>query len=389
MMLISQRCALSLLPLVLISTAGIAQDTLAVFGYTWQIRGDVPLVEDYLGQVALRLRSTQARLRDLEFENGTIEFDIATSGDRSFIGVGFRVSDSGRDFEDFYLRPHNSGRFDALQYTPMNNGISAWQLYPEHNATFAIPRDRWLHVKLEIAGQRLAVYLDHAATPTMVVHRLKRGHTRGSLTIRASFPEGEQRSIYPTAFANFTVALTGDGGDQAGDDPTPSASGFVDRWAISPSKQTPATPIESIPPEWLDAAGWSIIEADSRGRVNLAEQRAIPAQATTGTVLARVTIHSDGRQVKKFQFGFSDRVSVFLNGRLVFTGNNTYRSRSQRYLGVMTVDNDALYLDLEPGENELIMAVTEAFGGWGLIARMEDRGGISMEARVASPGPLH
>ncbi len=389
MTLMGRRFALSLLLLALVSTAGLAQDTLAVFGYTWQIRGDVPLVEDYLGQVALRLRSTEARLRDLEFENGTIEFDIATSGDRSFVGVGFRVSDPGRDLEDFYLRPHNSGRFDALQYTPVNNSISAWQLYPEHNATFEIPRDRWLHVKLEIAGSRLTVYLDHAVTPTMVVHRLKRGHTRGSLAIRAFFPDGENSSIYPTAFANFTVELTEDVGSKAGDDIAPSASGFIDRWAISPSKQAPAAPIESIPSQWLDAAGWSIIEADNRGRVNLAEQRAIPSQATMGTVLARVTIHSNRRQVKKLQFGFSDRVSVFLNRRLLFTGNNTYRSRSQRYLGVMTADNDALYLDLEPGENELIMAVTESFGGWGLTARIEDRDGILTEASVAIPGPLH
>jgi hypothetical protein len=51
-----------------------------------------------------------------------------------------------------------------------------------------------------------------------------------------------------------------------------------------------------------------------------------------------------------------------------------------RYLGVMTVDNDALYLPLRRGENELIMAVSEAFGGWGLIARFADTTGITVEA---------
>lgn len=35
------------------------------------------------------------------------------------------------------------------------------------------------------------------------------------------------------------------------------------------------------------------------------------------------------------------------------------------------------------GENELVIPVVEAFGGWGLIARLEDLDGITVEA--ASP----
>jgi hypothetical protein len=82
-------------------------------------------------------------------------------------------------------------------------------------------------------------------------------------------------------------------------------------------------------------------------------------------------------------FGFSDRGSVFLNGRLLFTADNTYLSRSGRYLGVMTVDNDTLYLPLAAGDNELVFAVTEAFGGWGFVARLGDTEGIRV---AADPG---
>jgi hypothetical protein len=96
-------------------------------------------------------------------------------------------------------------------------------------------------------------------------------------------------------------------------------------------------------------------------------------------VLARVVIRSDSAQVKKLGFGFSDQGSIFLNGRILFSANNTYRSRSQRYLGVVTVDNDAIYLPLQEGENELVIAVSESFGGWGLIGRFADLDGISVE----------
>jgi hypothetical protein len=63
----------------------------------------------------------------------------------------------------------------------------------------------------------------------------------------------------------------------------------------------------------------------------------------------------------------------------VFSGDNTYRSRSQRYLGVVTVENDAVYLPLRRGENELVVAVAESFGGWGLIARFGDMRGIAVD----------
>jgi len=38
----------------------------------------------------------------------------------------------------------------------------------------------------------------------------------------------------------------------------------------------------------------------------------------------------------------------------------------------VNLENDAIYLPLESGENDLVLAVSELGGGWGLIARLED-----------------
>ena len=78
------------------------------------------------------------------------------------------------------------------------------------------------------------------------------------------------------------------------------------------------------------------------------------------------------------RFGFSDSVKAYLNGRLIFSGTDTYRSRDYRFLGTLG-DFDALYLPLEKGENELWMAVGESFGGWGIKARFDDVDGIEIE----------
>ena len=49
---------------------------------------------------------------------------------------------------------------------------------------------------------------------------------------------------------------------------------------------------------------------------------------------------------------------------------------SARHVRVMTVDNDIIPLPLKKGRNEIVVAVIENFGGWGLVAKWEDLEGI-------------
>lgn len=39
---------------------------------------------------------------------------------------------------------------------------------------------------------------------------------------------------------------------------------------------------------------------------------------------------------------------------------------------MLGVNNDAVYLPLKKGNNELVLAVTEFFGGWGFICQMSN-----------------
>jgi hypothetical protein len=370
------RLCACLLILSLPATAS-AQGEIDFAGRTWTVYGQAVITESYLGREAVRLRSGAIVLPDVEFENGTIEFDVATTGHRSFIGLAFRLHEDD-SYEDFYLRPHNSGRFDAIQYTPVFNGVSAWQLYPEYNASLEITTERWLHVMLVISGSRMEAYLDGASEPALVVDDLKCGRRQGAVALKSNFPStGLPADLYPTAFANFE--LHPDEGPTAYKEAEPPASGFIGRWAISPSLAAEEGTIRELPRETEETEGWTVVESESSGLVNLARYRGFPEGARGATILARVVIDSDRDQVKKLNFGFSDRGSIFLNGQIVFSGDNTYMTRSQRYLGVVTIDNDAVYLPLRRGANELLVAVSEAFGGWGLIARFENLDGISFE----------
>ena len=73
--------------------------------------------------------------------------------------------------------------------------------------------------------------------------------------------------------------------------------------------------------------------------------------------------------------GFSDRAVVYLNGQPLFAGRDDYKSRDYRFLGSIGWW-DTLFLPLQAGDNEIVIAVSETFGGWGIQARFTDPTGL-------------
>ena len=79
----------------------------------------------------------------------------------------------------------------------------------------------------------------------------------------------------------------------------------------------------------------------------------------------------------RIRLGFSDRVRAFLNGRQLFAAGDEYASRDYRFLGTMGLF-DELYLPLESGDNELWLAVSEDFGGWGVTLQIPEGQGVTV-----------
>lgn len=91
-------------------------------------------------------------------------------------------------------------------------------------------------------------------------------------------------------------------------------------------------------------------------------------------VYARMTIVPDRNEVN----GYSDDVSVFLNDKILYRGRSAQRFRDPGFLGIVNPENDAVYLQLTKGRNELVLAVSELTGGWGFICRFDNMDGIHL-----------
>ncbi len=88
-------------------------------------------------------------------------------------------------------------------------------------------------------------------------------------------------------------------------------------------------------------------------------------------VYARTTIDAAEAGPHKLSLGYSDDVSVFLDGRILWRGRSAQSYRDPGFLGIVNPDQDAVWLPLQKGSNELVLAVSELGGGWGFVALLD------------------
>jgi sugar lactone lactonase YvrE len=315
-------------------------------------------IVEHLGRTSL---AGAAFLKDLVFDDGVIECDIAIQpGARAYPGVLFRMA-SDREYERIYLRPHRSPLYaDAVQYVATFNGVDSWQLYngPGRTSAAEIPAGRWLHLRIEVLGTQARIFLDGAPEPVLTVGDLGHGRNRGRL--------GLTTTADGTAFfSNFSYRR-----DSTLEFPPPpaihEAPGIVKAWKVSTPVPRRLLDFDRYPAASVaDVTRWTDASTRSDGVLDLSR-----IHGRLGTepdaILARTTIHAEEAGPKKYWFGYSDEVSIFLNGQLVFTGNSAYRSRDTSFLGIVG-PFDAVALPLRMGDNEVLFAIGEASGGWGLL----------------------
>jgi hypothetical protein len=352
----------------------------------WQIADKQGRAVEHLGRPSLFLKAGFAFLKDATFEDGVIEVDIAAPTTRSFVGIVFRFENED-EHEIVWFRPHKTGLPDAVQYAPSFNASACWQLFsgPGFTAAVEFPKERWVRARIEVTGLGARVFLDGAEKPTLVVEDLKHGHKRGTVGLWAGANGGH--------FSNFSYRAATPGERRARPALT-FAPGTLTKWELSDAFDVAERDAEALPPAGdLKSWKWQPVGVEAPGMVVIDRYRrspsivrffAEPAERTgprpgRRVVYARTVIHSEREQVKRMSLGYSDEATVFLNGRPVFNGRSAFRYRDPGFLGIMDVENDAVFLDLKRGRNEILLAVADYFGGWGFIARLDDPGGVRQE----------
>jgi len=162
---------------------------------------------EYKGRKAVRVTPSGqieglAFLRGAEFEDGTIEADVAlkvttpaTIRNPGFMGIAFRTRPDATHYELFYIRPGNSGAADqamrnhSVQYVEKPDFDwyklrTAWPWVYESYAD--LQPETWTHIKIEVEGRNAKLYVNGAANPVLVVDGMKGEDLKGGVGLWGS-----------------------------------------------------------------------------------------------------------------------------------------------------------------------------------------------------------
>ncbi|SDM40671.1 hypothetical protein SAMN05421823_11338 [Catalinimonas alkaloidigena] len=335
----------------------------------WQVDAQVHRVEPFQGQSSVYLDG-QMHLNDLDLGNAVIEVDVAPNPNRSFAGIMFRVQEGGQH-EEVYIRLHKSGLPDAVQYNPVFNGFGGWQLYPEHQAADEFPTTRWIHLRLEVHGPHAALFIDGKKEPTLVVESLRTGATSGSVGLWG---------LLGNRFANFCYTLLPDGNPVATAAASEPVPGLITAWQLSPN--FPAATVDPLQYPSLPQTTWETVDAEPSGLLNLAKYRGkTSAPGEEEMVWIRLPIRAARARQVLFTFDFSDETVLYLNGKLLFGGDNHFLAKGLLFRGDVALGSNYLALDLKRGQNELLVGVSEQGNGWGWIGQFVETDGLTWDVK--------
>jgi hypothetical protein len=280
---------------------------------------------------ALRLDGL-ALVPGLEVLDAAIEVEIGAEGP-CYPGIAFGVSDMV-NYELAYAVPHCSGLWDALQYDPVFHGSNTWQLYhgEGYQQSALVPTGEWFRLRVNLHGGRATIQVNEQ--PPLLVEQLAHPHLPGRVGVW---------TYRPALFRRLHV----------------SSNGKVPGLALPP-QSAPAGALR----EWfLD--GFGRVCCEPNGIVNL--NRYLPSAVSTARLMRDFNLAAAGEVT--MTFGFSDELSLAVDGQECFTGSNTFRGfGSYEERGYAAPDAHRVALCLERGMHQVSakLKVTEGFG-WGMI----------------------
>jgi hypothetical protein len=304
-------------------------------------------------------RSGQIIMKNLDFTDGTIEYDMEPV-DARFTSFYFHQT-SKEENEIFYFRTGRAGNntaMDAVQYAPVIKNVNLWDMYPQYQSNATYERGKWNHVKLVIAGKQMRVYVNNILT--LQIPKLEGESHHGTIAFDGQVIISGL-VIKPGQTEGLSAA---EGMDITDNDPR-----YIRKWLVSSPQNTDNTDFSEkfIP---AATAAWDTVWAEREGLVNLTRKFGESKQRRI--VWLKTAIHSDSLQQRRLDFGFSDEVWVYINGRMLYADKNLYGGpMAKQPDGRCSLENTSFGLPLNKGDNELLIGISNDFYGWGIMARLD------------------
>ncbi|GAB5551409.1 MAG: hypothetical protein Sapg2KO_10000 [Saprospiraceae bacterium] len=328
----------------------------------WEVPENA-VFERFDNRETLLLNGKRATLKNVQFTNGTIEVDIYANSIRSFAGITFRKQ--ADNMEEVYMRMHKSSQVDAVQYTPILNNESNWQLFRAYQAQVTFKDTGWNTLRIEIHNQSADVFVNDEKV--LSIDQLRTDQSSGEIGLFA---------LFSNRFSNFRFTPK-DTLDEIEKNNNPSVdpdASIITEWDITKAKLYKAERIHFdhfLEEEYLTVA------TEASGLLVISKYIKKPSSGNfernaEAYIVASTNIQTDREETKLFSFDYSDKILVYLNGKILFKGNNAFRAKGVQYMGHMDINTNQLYLPLKKGINKIHCVVIDQANGWGLMAKIKN-----------------
>ncbi len=282
-------------------------------------------------------------LREALFMNSfRLDAEVAcTPG--SFVGLVFGAVDES-NFELVYVSADNEWDLPNLQYDPVMNGSSTWQIYhgPRYQALVRVPSEQWVKLSLKVQPDSVSIYVGESSEPNLVIPNLKHG--------RAVSDKIGVWGSSPSYVRNLTVEqIQTELINEEAAESIPQEGTLVTEWMVSK----------------LPEHNWIKAHVEENGTLNL---NRLYTSERGAVVQAKCSFNLSEEKETLLSFGFSDHLRLWVNEKEVYQGEWKWHSPGKTADGRIRSDHANVSIRWQAGLNTIRAEVIseEEMYGWGL-----------------------
>jgi hypothetical protein len=238
---------------------------------------------------------------DINFKSFRLEAEVAIPKE-GFIGLVFGARDID-NYELIYLSHGDSKGVGEIQYDPVMNGSTTWQIYhgTSYQAFAPYILGEWVRFSVEIQQNSARVYVGEATDPQLIISNLQHGLVSGKIGVWGYSPTyirnlsiEEIQAIESTTTHTYMEQL--------------KAESFVTKWMVSKPYYDNTQLIET---DWIREM------VEENGTLNI---NRLYTSSKDISVQAKSTLYISEEIESVITFGFSDRLRLWINEEEIYQG---------------------------------------------------------------------
>ncbi|WP_199617096.1 hypothetical protein [Paenibacillus alkalitolerans] len=275
----------------------------------------------------------------------------------SFAGLVFGAADSN-NFELVYVSADNEWNLPNVQYDPVMNGSSTWQIYhgPRYQALAPVPSGEWVKLSLKVETNRVTVYIGEDAAPKLVIPNLMHGSVLGGKigVWGSSSSYLRNLSVEKIEEPNSRLFENAPAPMQLADET------LITEWMVSKPYNIKDGIVPGVP--------WIAAQVEENGTLNL---NRLYTSAKGAAVQAKCSFYLSEEKESLLSFGFSDRLRLWVNETEFFKGEWKWHSSGKATDGRIRFDHVSVPIRWQAGLNTIRAEIVsdEVMFGWGISVK--------------------